>query len=135
MNNCKFDLGELDNFNNLESKKKNKIMCYFNLNKYKLVLNELKNIYKIIDNKDYKDKIKQKITSLFSEGCLNINIINSNHTCNIYIGCIYYLYLNTNSKEYNLYILKKKKLDCEEFIGKFKLNDDLIWKNVFITSI
>ena len=133
-----FDLRELNNFNKLDCDKKKKILSFFNLNKYKFILHELKEIYFMLDkdkDKD-KDKVQQKITKLFREGCLNINIINSNHTCNIYIGGIYYLYFNKNIKNYYLYILKKK-LDSsdEEFIGHFKLNNDLIWKKVLITSI
>lgn len=132
-----FDLRELNNFNKLDCYKKKNILLFFNLNKYKFILHELKNIYCILDRDKDKDKVKKKITKLFREGCLNINIINSNHICNIYIGGIYYLYFNKTIKKYYLYILKKKNLDLnnEEFIGQFKLNNDLIWKKVLITTI
>ena len=122
--NINLDLKMINRFNNLDDKKKKDILCIFNLNRYRFILNELKNIHSIIGEKKV---IERRITEIFKEGCLNFNIINSNYTCNIYRGASYYIYYNKEDKEYYLYILKKPINDTEIYKGKFKLNDDLIW--------
>lgn len=124
MNTFDFDLKILDGFNNLEKNTKNNILSSFNLNKYKFLIDELKKVYELSNNKEY---IQKRITAIFKEGCLNFNIINSTYTCNIYIRGIYHVYFNKNEKKYYLYLLKKKESDIDEYLGEFILNDELIW--------
>ena len=125
--NSNFDLKMINQFNDLDDKKKKDILCIFNLNRYKFILDELKNIHSIVKEKKV---IEKRITEIFKEGCFNFYIIHSNYICNIYRGASYYVYYNKENKQYYLYILKKTINDKEIYKGKFKLNEDLIWKKI-----
>lgn len=150
MNNINFDLKLLEEFNGLDERKKNNVMALLNLNKYKFLLDELKEIHAIIDDKKILEKC---ISKIFKEGCLNFNIINSIYSCEIYKGASYFLYKNTKTSRYHLYVLKldlpkpinsidkDNKLIYDsnnisdsnnfmEYIGKYKLDHDLIWKKL-----
>ena len=127
MNNMNFNLKNIEDFDSFHDSKKRSILQSFNLNRYKFVLNEMKDIYELIDDKNMFEK---KMSKIFEEGCLNFYIINSNYSCNIYIGSSYFLYYNNNDKKYYLYVLKKDHSEFEEFKGEYKLCDDLIWKKV-----
>ena len=127
MNNMNFNLKDLDNFNSLQDSKKKNILLKFNLNRYRFILNEMKSLYDYIEDKKI---LEGKMSKLFEEGCLNFHIINSNYSCNIYVGQSYFLYFNDKNNKYYLYVLKREQTDFEEFKGKFKLNDDLIWKKI-----
>jgi hypothetical protein len=142
MNNINFNLKLLEEFNGLNETKKNTVMALINLNKYKFLLDELKEIYAIIDDKKI---LEDRISKIFNEGCLNFNIINSIYSCEIYKGASYFLYKNTKTCKYYLYVLKldlpeptnSKDKDSNsdsfnflEYIGKFKLDHDLIWKKL-----
>ena len=158
MNNINFDLKLLEEFNGLDERKKNNVMALLNLNKYKFLLDELKEIYAIIDDKKI---LEERISKIFKEGCLNFNIINSIYSCEIYKGASYFLYKNIKTCKYYLYVLKldlhepnnsednsednseednsednnsenntSKDNIFLEYIGKFKLDHDLIWKKL-----
>ena len=127
MNNMNFNLKDLDNFNSLQDSKKKNILLKFNLNRYRFILNEMKSLYDYIEDKKI---LEGKMSKLFEEGCLNFHIINSNYSCNIYVGSSYFLYFNNKDKKYYLYVLKKDYSEFEEFKGEYKLSDDLIWKKV-----
>ena len=127
MNNIKFDLKNIDDFSTFQNIKKKKILILFNLNRYRFVLNEMKKIYEIIEDKKV---MQQSMTKIFEEGCLNFNIINSNYSCSIYIGSSYHLYFNVKENKYFLYVLKKSTSDLEEYKGQFKLREDLIWEKI-----
>jgi len=148
MNNINFDLKLLEEFNGLEKTKQNNVMALLNLNKYKFLLDELKEIYSFIDDKKI---LEERISKIFKEGCLNFNIINSIYSCEIYKGASYFLYRNNITNKYHLYVLKldlsednnseDKDSDSNsdtysesnnfmEYIGKFKLDHDLIWKKL-----
>ena len=127
MNTINFDLKNLDDFDTFQNSKKKKILSSFNLNRYRFVLNEMKKIYEIIENKTV---LQESMTKIFEEGCLNFNIINSNYSCCIYIGSKYHLYFNVKENNYYLYVLKKSISDLEEYKGQFKLREDLIWEKI-----
>lgn len=152
MNNINFNLKLLEEFNDLDEGKKNNVMALLNLNKYKFLLDELKEIHAIIDNKKI---LQERISKIFKEGCLNFNIINSIYSCEIYKGASYFVYKNTKTCKYYLYVLKldlHEPINSEdkgsesnshsnsdsnsesnnfmEYIGKFKLGHDLIWKKL-----
>ena len=149
MNNINFDLKLLEEFNGLEKTKQNNVMALLNLNKYKFLLDELKEIYSFIDDKKI---LEERISKIFKEGCLNFNIINSIYSCEIYKGASYFLYRNNKTNKYHLYVLKldlsednnsednsednnsdnntSKNNIFLEYIGKFKLDHDLIWKKL-----
>ena len=127
MNTINFDLKQIDDFDTLEKSKQILILQTFNLNKYRFILNEMKYVYDMVNDKKL---LEDKMTKLFKEGCLNFHIINSSYTCNIYIGNIYYLYFNNEEKKYYLYVLKKPQCKGEEYKGKFKLTEELIWKKI-----
>jgi hypothetical protein len=130
MNTMNFDLKNIDtfdNFNKLHVSKKKNVLSLFNLNRYRFVLDEMKKIYELLEDKKL---IQERISKVFEEGCLNFHIINSNYSCNLYIGSSYYLYFNVEEKKYYLYVLKKSLSNLEEFKGQFKLCDDLIWRKI-----
>ncbi len=126
--NMNFNLKNIEDFDSFHDSKKRSILQSFNLNRYKFVLKEMKDIYELIDDKNMFEK---KMSKIFEEGCLNFNIINSNYSCNIYIGSSYFLYYNNNDKKYYLYVLKKEPNEFDEFKGEYKLCDDLIWKKLY----
>jgi len=127
MNNMNFNLKNIDDFNSFQDSNKRSILQAFNLNRYRFILNEMKILYDYIEDKKI---FEGKMSKIFEEGCLNFHIINSNYSCNIYVGSSYFLYFNNKDKKYYLYVLKKEDNDFEEFKGKFMLNEDLIWKKV-----
>ncbi len=127
MNRFDFDLKILNDFNTLEKNKKVHILSIFNLNRYKFIIDELKKIHEVSDNKEF---IEKRISEIFKEGCLNFNIINSIYQCNMYIGGKYHLYFNKDNKKYYLYLLKKEKLEDEDYLGFYILNNDLIWNKI-----
>ena len=154
MNNINFDLKLLEEFNSLEETKKNTVMTLLNLNKYKFLLDELKEIYALIDDKKI---LEERISKIFKEGCLNFNIINGIYSCEIYKGASYFLYKNNKTSKYHLYVLELDLTETNnsednnsddninnsednnlednsnyfmEYIGKFKLEHDLIWKKL-----
>ena len=127
MNSLQFDLKELDNFNTLNIGEKRKILLLFNLNRYKFILDELKGLYDLVED---KKKLEKKISKIFNEGCLNFHITYSDFSCNIYIGSTYHLYYNNQNKKYNLCILKKPENTLLVYKGKFMLGEDLLWKRI-----
>lgn len=127
MNNMNFNLKNIDDFNSFQDSNKRSILQTFNLNRYRFILNEMKSLYDYIEDKKI---FEGKMSKIFEEGCLNFHIINSNYSCNIYVGSSYFLYFNNKDKKYYLYVLKKDDNEYEEFKGKFKLNEDLIWKKI-----
>ena len=107
-------------------KKKKNILNIFNLNKYRYVLNILKDIN--LDDKE-KEKLNIEKQKVIDEAQLNFKIINSKFSDRIKIGSEYYLCIDKNGE--NFVALKNNFNDYSSIIiGCYKLNEDLTWITV-----
>lgn len=126
--NYDFDLRDLNDFDSecLDEKKKKNILNIFNLNKYRYVLNILKDIN--LDDKE-KEKLNIEKQKVIDEAQLNFKIINSKFSDRIKIGSEYYLCIDKNGE--NFVALKNNFNDYSSIIiGCYKLNEDLTWITV-----
>ena len=125
--NYDFDLRDLNDFDSgcLDEKRQKNILNIINLNKYRYVLNILKDI-----NLDEKEKGKLDIEKqkVIDEAQLNFKIINSKFSDRIKVGSEYYLCIDENGD--NFIALKHNFNDNNSIIiGFYKLNEDLTWIN------
>ena len=123
--NYDFDLRDLNDFDSgcLDEKRQKNILNIINLNKYRYVLNILKDI-----NLDEKEKGKLDIEKqkVIDEAQLNFKIINSKFSDRIKVGSEYYLCIDENGD--NFVALKHNFNDNNSIIiGCYKLNEDLTW--------
>jgi hypothetical protein len=123
--NYDFDLRDLNDFDSgcLDEKRQKNILNIINLNKYRYVLNILKDI-----NLDEKEKGKLDIEKqkVIDEAQLNFKIINSKFSDRIKVGSEYYLCIDENGD--NFIALKHNFNDNNSIIiGCYKLNEDLTW--------
>lgn len=125
--NYDFDLRDISDFNSetLSEEKKRNILNIFNLNKYRYLLNILKDINCDNESKARLEEEKQKI---IQQAELSFKIINSKFSDRIRINCEYYLCINEQGE--NIVSLKEN-FNNNSFIiiGCFKLNEDLTWIN------
>ena len=127
--NFDFDLRDLQDFDSecLNENSKKNILNIFNLNKYRYLLNILKDI-------NCDDKSKQKLEKkdrqfLINQAQLNFKIINSKFSNRIKVGKEYYLCINQEGE--NVVSLKETFNDNKSIIiGCYKLNEDLTWNTI-----
>jgi hypothetical protein len=125
--NYDFDLRDISDFNSetISEEKKRNILNIFNLNKYRYLLNILKDINCDDESKARLEEEKQKI---IQQGELSFKIINSKFSDRIRTNCEYYLCINEQGE--NIVSLKEN-FNNNSFIiiGCYKLNEDLTWIN------
>jgi hypothetical protein len=124
--NFNFDLRDIMDFNGegLSDDEKKNILNIFNLNKYKYVLNILKDIN--VDKESYEILQLEK-EKVIEQANINFIINSSNFTSSIMVGIKYYLYKN----EDKTYSCSQKKTESDilksEYLGCFELQEDLTW--------
>jgi hypothetical protein len=126
--NFDFDLRDLQDFDSecLDENNKKNILNIFNLNKYRYLLNILKDIN--CDDKS-KQKLEEQRQFLINQAQLNFKIINSKFSDRIKIGSEYYLCIDKNGE--NFVALKNNFNDFSSIIiGCYKLNEDLTWDTI-----
>ena len=126
--NFDFDLRDLQDFDSecLNENSKKNILNIFNLNKYRYLLNILKDI-----NCDDKSKqiLEEQRQFLINQAQLNFKIINSKFSNRIKVGKEYYLCINQEGE--NVVSLKENFNDNQNIIiGCYKLNEDLTWNTI-----
>tara|TARA_B100000963_G_C22618029_1_gene668406 strand:- start:1986 stop:2372 length:387 start_codon:yes stop_codon:yes gene_type:complete len=126
--NFDFDLRDLQDFDSecLNENSKKNILNIFNLNKYRYLLNILKDI-----NCDDKSKqiLEEQRQFLINQAQLNFKIINSKFSDRIKVGKEYYLCINQEGE--NVVSLKENFNDNQNIIiGCYKLNEDLTWNTI-----
>ena len=97
--NFDFDLRDLQDFDSecLDENNKKNILNIFNLNKYRYLLNILKDIN--CDDKS-KQKLEEQRQFLINQAQLNFKIINSKFSDRIKIGSEYYLCIDKNGENF-----------------------------------
>ena len=126
--NFDFDLRDLQDFDSecLNENSKKNILNIFNLNKYRYLLNILKDIN--LDDKE-KEKLNIEKQKVIDEAQLNFKIINSKFSDRIKIGSEYYLCIDKNGE--NFVALKNNFNDYSSIIiGCYKLDEDLTWNTI-----
>ena len=125
--NYDFDLRDIQDFDSeclTENSKKN-ILNIFNLNKYRYILNILKDIN--CDDKS-KEKLENERQKIITQAQLNFKIINSKFFDRIRVGKEYFLCINEEGE--NVVSLKETFNDNKSIIiGSYKLNEDLTWES------
>ena len=126
--NFDFDLRDLQDFDSecLNENSKKNILNIFNLNKYRYLLNILKDI-----NCDDKSKqiLEEQRQFLINQAQLNFKIINSKFSDRIKVGEEYFLCINNQGE--NVVSLKENFNDNQNIIiGCYKLNEDLTWDTI-----
>ena len=126
--NFDFDLRDLQDFDSecLNENSKKNILNIFNLNKYRYLLNILKDV-NCDDNS--KQKLEEQRQFLINQAQLNFKIINSKFSDRIKVGKEYYLCINKEGE--NVVSLKENFSDNKSIIiGCYKLNEDLTWDTI-----